>query len=90
MKTSPARTRALPPIPESITLTITLPARVGPALRSVVEEMSMRLGERIRTPALYATEQAMTDAAIALGALRASVNMAVSREHPFYNSGGAK
>lgn len=50
----------------------------------------MRLGERIKAPTLFATEQAMTNAAVALGALRAVVNMAVSREDPHYLNGGAK
>jgi hypothetical protein len=89
-KSSTSRARALPDIPESTTITVVIPARTARAFRSAVDELSTRLGERIKTPRPYANEQSLTNAISAVGIFRAAVNAAIPKDDPFYDNGGAK
>lgn len=56
----------------------------APALRSAVEEISNEIGGRLEGPHAFAKEEALTNAAIALGALRAAVNAKVPAGDPYY------
>lgn len=67
-----------------IVVTFTVPANRAPALRNAVEEISNEVGGRLEGRHSYAKEQALTDAAICLGSLRAAVNRAVPQEDPNY------
>jgi hypothetical protein len=59
---------------EEISITFRVRRKHGPALRAAIDDIRERVGERSETIASYATEQAVTDAAIALGSLAAAVN----------------
>lgn len=54
----------------------------GPALRSVVEELSVTVANRAEQPQAYPVEQAVTEALVAVGALRKAVCAAVPAGHP--------
>jgi hypothetical protein len=56
----------------------------GPALRSAIEEISNTVGGRLVGSHRYAKEQALTDACVVLGALRAAVNSVVPNADPNY------
>lgn len=73
-----------PAVQGEITISFTVPADRAPALRSAVEEISNEVGGRLEGRHTYAKEQALTDAAIGLGRLRAAVNKAVPAEDPHY------
>lgn len=62
-------------------ITFEINPKHGPALRALIEEMSRRVGKALEAPALYATEQALTNAAAAVGALRAAVTKALPVEY---------
>lgn len=53
----------------------------GPALRSVVEELSVTVANRAEQPQAYAVEQAVTEALVAVGALRKAVCAAIPAGH---------
>lgn len=55
-----------------------------PALKSAVEEISNEIGGRLEGPHSFDREEALSDAAMALGALRAAVNAIVPAGHPHY------
>lgn len=59
------------------TITFEVATKYAPSLRSLVEEISHEIGSRIEGSHSYAAEQALTDAAITVGALRAAVNAAI-------------
>jgi len=66
---------------------VDLPAAAAPALRAIVERWSEQAGEKLTYPMGDASgqakmTQAMTNAAIALGALRKAVNAAVPKADP--------
>lgn len=67
-----------------ITVSFAIPKEVGSALRSAVEEISYIIGQRLEGRYSFAREQALTDAAEALGPLRAAVNAVVPEENPNY------
>lgn len=69
---------------ETIAIVLNVPAAVAPALRSVVEEMSHMVGQRLERSYGIAREQALTNAAEAMGILRAAVNAKVAREDRHY------
>lgn len=56
----------------------------APAFRSVVDEMTTRIGQRLEQPHRYDKETALTYASIALGRLRAAVHPLVGRGDPNY------
>jgi hypothetical protein len=56
----------------------------APALRSAIEEISNIVGARLEGAHAYAKEDALTDAAVGLGSLRAAISKQVSRGNPFY------
>lgn len=56
----------------------------APALRSAVEEFSNMLGTRLEGAHSFAKEQALTDAVICIGTLRAAVNRAIAKGDPNY------
>lgn len=49
------------------------------ALRSVIDEISQELGERVVGPHSYAREASLTNALVVLGTLRAAVNAKIAR-----------
>lgn len=51
----------------------------APALRSAIDEFSNTLGTRLEGAHSFAKEQALTDAVICIGTLRAAVNRAVPK-----------
>ena len=65
--------RSKPAVKEPITFTFTVPYEHCAALRSAIDEISNEVGGRLEGPHAYDTEQALTHAACALGALRAEV-----------------
>ena len=67
-----------------LVFTFRVPVEIAPALRSAVEEISYIVGQRLEGSYSFAREQALTDAAEALGALRAAVNKQVPREDHHY------
>lgn len=68
-----------------LTFTFVVDAAHGPALKSIVDEMSTRVGTRLEMPHRYAKEAALTYAAIALGRLRAAVSTIVLDGDPDYD-----
>lgn len=56
----------------------------APALRSAIDEISNEIGGRLTSSFIHAKEGALTDAAIALGALRAAVFAQVKEGDPNY------
>jgi hypothetical protein len=69
--------RPTPKNDPEITIRFTIRSSKGPALRSAVDEISNIVGARLEGAHRFAKEHALTDAAIALGALRAAVNAAI-------------
>lgn len=67
-----------------IVLTVRVPVEIAPALRSAVEEISYIVGQRLEGSYSFAREQALTDAAEALGAVRAEVNKKIPKEDTHY------
>lgn len=53
----------------------------GPALRSVVEELSVTVASRAEQPQAYPVEQAVTEALVAVGALRKAVCAVIPAGH---------
>lgn len=70
----------------SIAISFSVPVEVAPALRSAVEEISHTVGTRLEGSYSFAREQALTDAAEGLGALRAAVNQKVPKEDQHYGN----
>jgi hypothetical protein len=66
--------RQKPAQKEAITITFTIAHEFGPALKSAVDEISDIVGSRLEGPHSFAKEGALTNAAAAVGALRAAVN----------------
>lgn len=62
----------------------------APALRSAIDEISNEVGGRLEGPHSFATEQALTNAARALGCFRAAVNALVNAGDPDYKARTAK
>ena len=58
----------------------------APALRAAIEEIRNEVGGRLEAPHAFATEQALTDAARALGALHAVLVAKIPQADPFYLS----
>lgn len=56
----------------------------APALRSAVEEISNEIGGRLEGMYTFPQEQALTNAAVALGALRRAVDAKVAAGDPDY------
>lgn len=56
----------------------------APALRSAIEEISNEVGGRLMGQHAFAKEQALTDAMIGLGVLRAAINKVVPAGDPHY------
>lgn len=69
-----------------VRISFEVPMQVAPALRSAVEEISNTIGGRLEQSFSFATEQAFTDAAIGLGALRAAVCARVPAGDPAYRA----
>jgi hypothetical protein len=67
-----------------LTITLQVPVEISPALRSAVEEISYIVGQRLEGSYSFAREQALTDAAEALGIVRAAVNKQVPKEDSHY------
>ena len=61
----------------ALTFTFTVPHEFGSALKSAVDEISETIGGRLEGPHAFAKEGALTKAAAAVAALRASVNQQV-------------
>jgi hypothetical protein len=69
-----------------VAISFSVPVEVAPALRSAVEEISHTVGQRLEGSYSFAREQALTDAAEGLGALRAAVNSKVPKEDSHYGN----
>ena len=69
--------RGGPALQPDRTFTFTVPGAFASALKSAVDELSERIGQRLEGPSAYDTEQALTHAAAAVGSLRAAVNVQV-------------
>ena len=61
---------------------VEIPAHLAPALKSAVELVSARVGDKLSGPMESRATQSYTDACIALGILRASVNRAIVKGTP--------
>jgi len=57
-----------------VTIAFTIREGDGPALRSAIDEIRQKVGQRLEVPHLFAKEHALTNAAIALAALAAELN----------------
>lgn len=68
--------------PIEITFSV-LPSH-APALRSALDEIRQEVGTKLEGPKPYATEYALTAAAIALAALAAAVNQKIPMGDPDY------
>lgn len=73
-----------PPAPGKIRITFEVYEEFAPALRSAVEEISNDIGARLTGSHRFAKEQALTDAAVSLGALRAAVFARIPAGDPNY------
>jgi hypothetical protein len=73
--------------PDLVTFTVTMERRFTPAFRSAIDEISDEVGERLKAPHDYDVQDALTEAAVALGILRAAVFPAVPAAHPNYKAG---
>lgn len=72
--------RQHPEYPSGMTrITFEVADEHAPALRSAVEEFSNILGTRLEGAHSFAKEQALTDAVICVGTMRAAVNRAVPK-----------
>lgn len=60
---------------------VEIPSVFGPALRSAIEDLSNEIGGRLEGIHVYQQEDALTEAAAALGPLRAGVNRVVPEGH---------
>ena len=60
---------------------VNIPSVFGPALRSAIEDISNEIGGRLEGIHHYAKEDALTEAAAALGPLRAAVNAVIPVGH---------
>ena len=69
---------------ELVEITLAVPVAIAPALRSVVEEMSHTVGQRLEKSYSVAREQSLTNAAEAMGILRAAVNAKVPQGDRYY------
>ena len=56
----------------------------APALRSLLEDLQNKVGEKLEGAAAFAREQAWTNAAIGMAAVRAAVNAQVPAGDPNY------
>lgn len=83
----------VPPAPPSfsrprggryITFSFQVHSDHAPALRSAIDEISNDIGGRLTGSHSFAKEEALTDAAVALGALRSEVFAKVPAGDPFY------
>lgn len=61
-----------------------IPTKFGPALRSALEDISNQIGGRLQSDMKFALEDALTEAATALGPLRAAINQIVPEGHKDY------
>jgi hypothetical protein len=81
-------TKVVPDVPRVAARTVTISFTVflehAPALRSAVDEISNDIGGRLTGSHSFAKEAALTDAAIALAALRKAVFAKVPAGDPFY------
>lgn len=66
-----------------MTLTFTIRRGDGPALRSAIDEIRQKVGQRLEGAHLFAKEHSLTNAAIALACLAAVLN-AEFAEDPHY------
>jgi hypothetical protein len=69
---------------DKVRVTFEVYAEFAPALRSAIEEISNDIGARLTGSHRFAKEQALTDAAVALAALRVAVFAAVPEGDPNY------
>jgi hypothetical protein len=76
--------RQKPESKPALVFTFTIPNEFGPALKSAVDEISETIGARLEGPHAYEKEGALTHAAAAIAALRASVNQQVKRGSAAY------
>ncbi len=67
-------------------LTVTIAEEHAPALRSTLDELRTILGGRLENVHLYAREDALTRASIAIGTLASAVNQIVPKDDPNYNA----
>lgn len=80
-KSKPTKQR--PPFSgKKIVIAFEIPVEIAPAFRSAVDEISNELGERLEGPHSFDREEAITDAVMALGALRAAFFSRVPAGHP--------
>jgi hypothetical protein len=61
---------------------VEIPGHLAPALKSAVELVSSHVGQKLEGPQESRKVQAFTDAAIALGILRAACNKAIVNSNP--------
>lgn len=69
---------------EAVEIVLNVPLAIAPALRSVVEEMSHTVGQRLEKSYGIAREQSLTNAAEAMGIVRAAVNAKVPQGDRYY------
>lgn len=72
------------PKPDPVTISFVIDRRFGPALRAAISDISNQVGHKLEQPYAFVTEDALTEAAVALGSLRAAVNAVVPVESKHY------
>lgn len=73
------------PCGKMIEFTFDIDVAHAPAFKSIVDDMSFRIGTRLEQPHKFARETALTYAAMALGRLRAVVTAQVPMSDPNYD-----
>jgi hypothetical protein len=65
-----------------VQIVVEIPGHLAPALKSAVELVSAKVGDQLSGPMESKRTQSYTDACIALGILRKSVNDAIVKRDP--------
>lgn len=70
--------------PVTLKITFSVSTEHAPALKSAIDEISNVVGGRLEGAHSFAKEQALTDAAVALGSLRHAIAEKVPKGDAFY------
>ena len=68
-----------------VEVTFSVPEFAAPAVRSAIEDISNQIGARLEGTHSNSNTQALTDAAIGLGRLRAALTKAIPKASPYYD-----
>ena len=71
---------------ETVEICFRIPKEIGPAFRSAVMEKSNTIGGRLEGRFSLPREQALTEAAEAMGVLRAATTRVIPEENKYYGN----